>query len=538
MTTDLLDFLSDSASRNGAAALLAILSAGASIIIGLMVLRRSGSSSRMPPPACDEEVSPTFLFDGTDLVDATPSGHRILRSAGIAAGDLVRLIEHLKSRFPGLSPGESTMPDQGHYLTDSLADDAQLDVEKWGNMTRLTIHSEANDRMSLHPGAVEAMEKEIETLREIGEHAPLLIWHEDSRGMITWANRAYVRLADQASEPSADGVHVWPPARLFSKLPGIAQDDEVATARLSIPRREGQSDLWFEVRSRKRGAGTLNFATDIGEMVNAESQNRQFLQTMTKTFAQLSIGLAIFDRNRRLVIFNPALLDLTGLPISFLSGQPPIRAFLDRLRDGNMIPEPSNYRTWREEVAALEVAAERGSYRESWSLANGRTYRVTGRPHPDGAIALTFEDVTAEISLTRSFRSELEIAQGVLDTLDEAIAVFSPAGTLWISNSAYRACWGHSADALEEIGFRDAIDLWQQGSAPGPFWKEARRFATRLNDRVMLEGDIRRRDGRALTCRFLPLPGGASMVGFTPLADVARENIPSSNVDEARAQIA
>jgi PAS domain-containing protein len=303
---------------------------------------------------------------------------------------------------------------------------------------------------------------------------------------------------------------------LFNELPPIETDEVVGKARYCLSRHDHKADHWFEVISRKRGAGSLNFATDIGEMVSAENQNRQFLQTMTKTFAQLSIGLAIFDRKRRLVIFNPALLDLTGLPLSFLSGQPPIRTFLDRLRDGNMIPEPSNYRTWREEVAALEVAAERGSYRESWSLPSGQTYRVTGRPHPDGAIALTFEDITAEISLTRSFRSELEIAQGVLDTLDEAIAVFSPAGTLWISNAAYGACWGHAADEMQQIGFREAISLWQDGSAPGSIWKDARKFAARLNDRVLLEGVIRRHDGRALSCRFMPLPGGASMVGFRP----------------------
>ncbi|MBM1220747.1 PAS-domain containing protein [Ponticoccus sp. SC2-23] len=539
MVTDLLEILAEGAARNGVAALLALVSASAAVVIGLIILRQTGSASRMQTTQSRDESPPTFLFDGADLVDATPSGHRILRSAGISAGDLPRLLDHLAGRFPGLSEISAAAPDAGQYLSDRPSDDARLDIERWGNMTRLAILSETDDRLSLHPGAVEAMEREIETLREISEAAPLLIWQEDSRGAITWANKAYVQLADQLNPAHPGQATVWPPAQLFANLPPTTGEDDVATARLCITMQGNQSERWFEIKSRKRGAGTLNFASDIGEVVSAETQNRQFLQTMTKTFAQLSIGLAIFDRKRRLVIFNPALLDLTGLPISFLSGQPPIRAFLDRLREGNMIPEPSNYRTWREEVAALEVAAERGSYRESWSLTNGQTYRVTGRPHPDGAIALTFEDITAEISLTRSFRSELEIAQNVLDTLDEAIAVFSPAGTLWISNAAYGACWGHSAEAMDEVGFRDAIDLWQERSAPGPIWKEARKFATRLNDRFLVEGDIRRRDGRALSCRFMPLPGGASMVGFTPLTEVGKETKPSKIIsEEAKAQIA
>jgi len=49
---------------------------------------------------------------------------------------------------------------------------------------------------------------------------------------------------------------------------------------------------------------------------------RNFVQTLTKTFAQLSIGLAIFNRERQLVLFNPALIDLTALPADFLTGRP------------------------------------------------------------------------------------------------------------------------------------------------------------------------------------------------------------------------
>ena len=83
----------------------------------------------------------------------------------------------------------------------------------------------------------------------------------------------------------------------------------------------------------------------------AERQARVFVQTLSKTFAQLSTGLAIFDRSRKLVMFNPALMDLTKLSAAFLSGQPDLNAFLDRLRDSGVLPEPKNYASWREEVA-------------------------------------------------------------------------------------------------------------------------------------------------------------------------------------------
>jgi PAS domain-containing protein len=56
---------------------------------------------------------------------------------------------------------------------------------------------------------------------------------------------------------------------------------------------------------------------DVTEIVRAQQAQKNFVQTLTKTFATLSIGLAIFDRNRQLMLFNPALIDLTALPPIF-----------------------------------------------------------------------------------------------------------------------------------------------------------------------------------------------------------------------------
>ena len=108
----------------------------------------------------------------------------------------------------------------------------------------------------------------------------------------------------------------------------------------------------------------------------------------------------MFDAKRGLSLFNPALTDLTALPVDFLSARPTLHAFIDRLREARRMPEPRDWRSWRERITALEAASTEGTYLETWNLPAGQTWRVSGRPHPDGAIALMFEDITAEISLT------------------------------------------------------------------------------------------------------------------------------------------
>jgi PAS domain-containing protein len=142
---------------------------------------------------------------------------------------------------------------------------------------------------------------------------------------------------------------------------------------------------WHEAVTVDHPGGRTVFALPSDRLVRTEVSLRNFRQTLTKTFAHLPIGLAIFDRDRQLALFNPALLDLTALPADFLSSRPTLFAFLDAMRDRNMIPEPKDYRSWRRQMADLEKAAASGRYEETWILPSGQTYRVIGRPHPDGA---------------------------------------------------------------------------------------------------------------------------------------------------------
>ena len=257
--------------------------------------------------------------------------------------------------------------------------------------------------------------------------------------------------------------------------------------------------------------------------MRAEATQRAFVDTLSKTFAQLSIGLAIFGRDRRLLSFNPALLDLTGLPVEFLSSRPQIRSVLDRMREARVLPEPKNYLSWREELAALESAAENGSYCEVWSLTNGSTYGVTGRPHPNGAIALLFEDVSADVSLTRRFRTEIELAHAALDGMRDAAVVISSTGSVVISNKAYHNLWGIAKDrGMSPVDLADEAAEWQQSCVPTPVWAMIHDFIRGQGGRDPWEEPLSLLDGRQMICRATPLPNGYSLISFLKAPEIAQ----------------
>ena len=289
------------------------------------------------------------------------------------------------------------------------------------------------------------------------------------------------------------------------------------TRRLPVDTGEGKRRHWFDVSVVPDPSGAMCYAIDVDAVVEAESAQRQFVQTLAKTFAQLSIGLAIFDRNRQLALFNPALIDLTTLPADFLSARPNLLSFFDRLRDQKMMPEPKNYNSWRHQMADLVAAASDGRYHETWSLPSGSVYSVSGRPHPDGAIAFLFEDITAEITLTRRFRSDLEMGQSILDRLDQAIAVFAADGSLTVTNAGYRTLWSVDPDnSFVPISVIDATRTWQDQCRPTPLWGEIRDFVATRENRVEWTGDVRLTTGELVACRITPLPKGATMVSFVP----------------------
>ena len=194
-----------------------------------------------------------------------------------------------------------------------------------------------------------------------------------------------------------------------------------------------------------------------------------------------------------------------------------------------MLPEPKNYKSWRQQFQELEDAAKSGTYEETWTLSTGQTYRVVGRPHPDGAVAFLIDDISGEIALTRRFRAAIETSQAVMDSLDESVAVFSPSGIMILSNAGYENLWGvESSRSIGKQGILEASQLWSNNCAPSPIWGDAREFICAMGERAEWHADARLLDGRKLSCRFKPIAGGATLVGFKVLQQERKAEPPDT----------
>ena len=151
---------------------------------------------------------------------------------------------------------------------------------------------------------------------------------------------------------------------LGKQLIHFATSNNIHVERVKFEVEKNKPPHWFDINKFSLLKSSVQYALDVTEIVRAQQAQKNFVQTLTKTFATLSIGLAIFDRNRQLMLFNPALIDLTTLPADFLSARPNLLTVFDKLRDNQIMPEPKNYATWREKLAILVAAATEGTYTE------------------------------------------------------------------------------------------------------------------------------------------------------------------------------
>lgn len=452
-----------------------------------------------------------LLFRNGEVVDHTPDAPELFDRTLLTGMGWDEVREALLPGFPDLP---DTLPDQPARWTSPRVSHAELTADPSGKRLHLSLRCPPDG--AAHMFRASCLLDEHKLLLDLSQHAPEAVWHTDDQDTLLWNNDAYDRLCEEAgvSGPGDRPLEIDRPAARSER-----------TSRVSL-RTNPAAQRWFEVVSRPVEGGWVHYATSIDSLVNAEMAQRNFVQTLTKTFAHLPIGLAVFDRDRRLVLFNPALVDLTHLPVDFLSAKPNLLSFFDHMRENRMMPEPKNYASWRDKLYDVVSAAREDRYCETWNLPSGLTYKITGRPHPDGAVAFLIEDISAEISLTRRFRSELELTQSVLDCFDDSVSVFSRLGVLTFSNAAYREQWQCDPDsAFAEITIVDATRDWQKACTSSPIWADLREFVLTLRDRQSWTAELELLDGGRLLCTVQPVAAGATMVRFSKLEAIEQEQV-------------
>lgn len=472
--------------------------------LALWIMMRPDRTER----AAEHPGQIAFLFEGRRLVDATRPARDLMRAGNTALRDLDRLIELLEPRFTDLRQRLNDLTENGRIsMGANDGGPSHLRAEWRTGRIRIILSSEdcaATDLASDLQN--DALKQEVFDLRTIADDSPQLMWREDSTGNIGWANRSYLDLARSCLD---DAEESWPPLHLFADLAPPEPGEGPITTRHAVAIPSAREPRWFDITSQNRDGIVLNAAVDVSEQVRARDMQRDLTQTLTKTFAGLSVGLAVFDRNRHLVLFNPALPDLTGISPSRLVARPPVDAFLDMLREKRAAPEIVDFATWRSKLSDLAFGANASDHVETWDLHDGRNFRMTCRPFPNGAIAVLIEDVSSDHALATQLQAALRLGQEALDGVEDAVAVFSDQGNLLLENDACDTLWGESSESTLE----GEMKRWRAQCLPSKKWDELLRRIRVQEIGKSYDFSVQRADGRRV--RILARPTSLGGVTLT-----------------------
>lgn len=341
---------------------------------------------------------------------------------------------------------------------------------------------------------------------EVFDRAKAVIWVEDDKKVI-WSNAVHKTESEIIGQ------------QLCAKSLKLNATDMTINSRAQrvIPNVISGGDRYYEIFCEPGDSTNVYTAICARSAITAEKDRDRFVQTISDSFAHLKVGITVFDKERDLSLFNPAIVEILGLSAMWLAQKPSLKDFLNRLHDKGAMPEPRDFNSWRDQIVDMEQNAQNDNYQDDWHTPNNQVLRVTGRSHPKGAVVFLFEDITQQTQTELAYRSKLERQYQILDILDSGIAIFDAAGRLSIANKQFDE---HLQTQLSNRPVSPTIfeisELWQTYFQPSPLWGDIRDFIAHTGARETFSGTVRNAKGLEFEVKTSPLLEGYSMVEISP----------------------
>ncbi|GAA0579586.1 hypothetical protein GCM10008942_30610 [Rhizomicrobium electricum] len=351
---------------------------------------------------------------------------------------------------------------------------------------------------------------------------PLPIWIRNRHLVLTWANRAFLAATGSATLREA----LLTDASLDRSERDLARTasegrDVTAAKRYAVVNGERRS-LSMDLK-RLNDRSIAGFAVDTTALSRAEAQLQLSIDAFGAVLNTLETAVAIFGADQRLVSYNSAYVRMWHLPEAWLDAHPTFSDVLDRLREMRRVPEQRNFAAWKKEH--LQQFHEAGQHvLETWHLPTGMSVDVRSVPYLLGGTVYLFRDISERLRMETTHQLLLNTQRALVNTVDQALALFGPDGRLRMHNDAFTKLWQFAERELAgEPHLTKIADLCAARIGRDGIWSM---IAAGVNasepERLGEWGDLARADGKALSLDVTRLPDGATLVTFTDNTDLAQ----------------
>ncbi|HEY7245003.1 MAG TPA: PAS-domain containing protein [Xanthobacteraceae bacterium] len=264
----------------------------------------------------------------------------------------------------------------------------------------VSTHQDVTD---LHQAQRQAQQSHARLAAVIEAMPAGLILYDNEDRVVLW-NRCYSEMHRAVSDLRMKGVRFADILRA-AVARGVAPEDAVGreeawiSARLAtqaapqhISEHHYPDGRWLRIQScRTADGGSVGIHVDITELKRREEELNVQNMRFEAALQNMSQGLAMFDRDQRLVICNDQFVQVYGLPTQVA-------------RPGTLLEEILKYRVASGSLRAPDrkdfIQSRLGVVRAGEpadmivELSDGRRVAVGHRPMPDGGWVSTHEDIT------------------------------------------------------------------------------------------------------------------------------------------------
>ncbi|MCB4824255.1 PAS-domain containing protein [Roseicella aerolata] len=191
--------------------------------------------------------------------------------------------------------------------------------------------------------------------------------------------------------------------------------DRSRPARYVRPNRDGRI---IEVTSDPTpDGGFVITMSDITPLARAEAEAQRRAGILQAMLDHIRHGIALFDREGRILAVNPVFLALLDLPPEIMAPGGSFAGFVDHLQARGEYGEGE---AGRAIAAAFKARDRRQPRRSVRTRPNGVVLEIASEPVPDGGWVLALTDVTED----RRIRAELERAKDAAEAANRAKSRF------------------------------------------------------------------------------------------------------------------
>jgi signal transduction histidine kinase len=349
---------------------------------------------------------------------------------------------------------------------------------------------------------------------------PIPVWLRDSKLKLAFVNRAATGIVDEksnlAEHAQAMGERVSE-RRLIDRN-GTAQLVELSEIPLGM-----QTN-----KEAKESSGTLGYALDQSEREEMESNFLRHRLSYDLVLEGLPAPVAIFTADTHLEFANSAYAGLWKMDPHWLRDRPSLAEILEKQHEDRLLPETPNFKAFKaEQVARFRILTN--PYMEMLYLPSGQALRQKIAPYGDGGLVYTFDDISDNLDLQRSYKELGAVQTETLDHLHEGVAVFGSDGRLQLYNPVYANLWELDDTILTAKPHLSEILEHTRTLRPTPDnnpdwvdedWAKHKILITaKLLSRTQNDGRLNLTNGKAIKYVNVPLPDGAILLSYVDISD-------------------